>query len=339
MIMNEEIGSFTAKATILVPPFHMYHFNMNIDGWIVIPNSGGTIYIKNFDTNSSRDEWHSSVINLQYILLSCFLEDFAPRVIERFDIENIVVQENIIPLLMVFGQKRELLTLEERSMKASYLSGELFNGLYNMDPHYMPDTQLIKDWYTLLKKYNYLALNLHYIQQSFICFNRYFSSISHFDPTELFNGILFLVSGLEGIFLKNQNDYSDLSFKFRIIGSVYYDRYCDINMLRRFKLPDNEKFSIQEIREILKELYDLRSKVAHGSYQDLYTPTTWKKIIVKLHSDFNKNMDIITVLRQVSLALGLFQKHVLSLIIGAKENLLKGANIIDDLTYNYSDQK
>jgi hypothetical protein len=45
--------------------------------------------------------------------------------------------------------------------------------------------------------------------------------------------------------------------------------------------------------------------------------------------------DIQATQRSVSLALGLFQKHILAIIVGAKDNFLKGIDIINDVSYIY----
>ncbi len=81
--INNNYQPFRVKAHVLVPVFHMYNFNMTIEGWTVIPTSGGTQFIKEFHENSNRKDWMESVTNLRYILLSCFLDDFAPRIISR----------------------------------------------------------------------------------------------------------------------------------------------------------------------------------------------------------------------------------------------------------------
>lgn len=332
--MLNEIDTFTVTARVLVPPFHNYHFNLDIEGWVVTPTSGGTEYTKTFIRDSKRREWIQSIEDLRYILLACFLDDFSPRVIDGFNITGLVGKDLLSPMI-VFGKNTNSLTPEEQSIKSFCFSGELFNGAYNNDPHYQPNIELIKKWFSIFRGNAGLATNLNLIQQSFVLFNKYFGEFSYFDPTNLLNGIIFLVSGLEGIFLKNQNDKSDLLFKFSTIGSIYYDRYTDQNLLNKFGFS-SQKFSVKEFRKILKELYKLRSMIAHGNYQDLNKSKTWKTLLDLKHVGHNDNDDIQMVLKNVSLALGLFQKHILSLIVGAKSDLLKGVDIIDNVSFFYN---
>jgi len=331
--MPNEIDAFTVTARVLVPPFHNYHFNLDIEDWVVTPSSGGTEYTKTFIKCSNRREWIQSVEDLRYILLACFLDDFSPRVIDGFKIEGLVGEALLSPM-MVFGKNVDTLTLEEQSVQSFHFSGELFNGAYNNDPHYQPNVEEIKKWFLIFRGNIGLATNLNLIQQSFVLFNKYFSNFSHFDPTDLLNGIIFLVSGLEGIFLKNQNDKSDLLFKFSTIGSIYYDRYAEEELLDRFGM-DSKKFSIKEFRDILKELYKLRSFIAHGNYHSLNNSRTWKKLLTLKGVAYNDGDDIPMIMKNVSMALGLFEKHILSIIVGAKNDLTKGVNIIEEVSFTY----
>lgn len=333
--------AFSVKANVLVPPFHRYYFNLNIDGWVVVPTSGGTEYVKIFEPNSKRSAWLHSITNLRYILLASFLDDFAPRVIDNFQIESIITDENRLALSLVFGSnifENNNTSIEDSAKKASYISGEIFNGQYNNNPHYQPDINRIQFWYDTFNSNTGLAINLNFIMQSFVLFNKYFSNFSFYDPTDLLNGIVFLVSGLEGIFLKGQNDISDLLFKFRTIGSIYYDRYVEEEMLKRFGTSD-KKFSIQNFREILRLLYKLRSSIAHGDYEVLYKPKTWKEMITRMNVHYDNKDPIDIILKHAAMALGIFEKHILSLVIGAEENLLKGPKIMDDVAYIYPKQK
>ena len=93
---------FIIKANIIVPIFNRYTYNIDIDGWAVVPHSEGTQYIKTFNANSEKKEWLESIDNLRYILLATFLDDFAPRIIEKFEIDNNLMPEGL-SLLHVFG--------------------------------------------------------------------------------------------------------------------------------------------------------------------------------------------------------------------------------------------
>ena len=333
--------SFTVKANILVPPFHMYYFNLDIEGWIVTPTSGGTEYTKTF-TNSSKKDWIEAVTNLKNILLSCFLDDFSPRIIKSFetDIINKLTSEHDdmfkrFQLLSIFGENRGGIAQEDQAREAFYFSGELFNGACKNHLHYQPDIKQIRDWFYLLRMHPYLATNLNLIQQSFGLINKFFNSFNYFDPSDLLTGIILLVSGLEGIFLKNQNDVADLVFKFSTIGSIYYDCYAKENILDKFG-KGSKKFSITDFRRVLKTLYSLRSQIAHGDYQKLIDNKAWRQLLVLLNVEYRDQNDIQITLKQSALALCILQKHLLSMFVGAKENLLKGVNIIEEVTFEYN---
>lgn len=329
----EQAKKFKVRAIILVPPFHGYYFHLSINGWSVTPTSGGTEYTREFNYDSDRKDWLNSIEDLRFILLACFLDDLAPRIIHSFKIEGLKDKESLMKAVFVFGNSQDNnLTIEDKAIQSFYFSGELFNGQYNNNPHYQPNIELIQEWFEFFKENKYIATNLSLIQESFILFNSYFNKLTFYETVTLLNGVILLVSGLEGIFLQNQNEFSDLTFKFSLIGSIFYQKYANEEFLRRFE--DNQrKFTQQEFREILKELYYIRSYIAHGDYKKLYNCKTWKKFL-NLKNVASDENDLPMTLKNVALALGLLEKHIFAIIIGAKKDLLRGIKIINDISFS-----
>jgi len=57
----EPAKKFKVRAIILVPPFHNYYFHLNINGWSVVPTSGGSEYTIEFNYDSDRKDWLNSI--------------------------------------------------------------------------------------------------------------------------------------------------------------------------------------------------------------------------------------------------------------------------------------
>lgn len=331
----KEIKKIRVKAKVLVPPFHRYYFKLNINGWSVIPTSGGTEYIKEFNYDSDRKNLLESIEDLKFILLASFLDDFAPRSIHDFEIEGLKKEdiESNIKIYSVFGNNQDKnITSVEVAKQAFYSSNDLFIMQKSMDPHYQPDIKQIRKWFDFFKKYKYLAININFIQESFILFSNYFQKLSFFETTTLLNGIILLISALEGIFLQGQDEHSSITFKFSLIGSIFYEKYANEEFLEKF-IDNPRKFTQKGFREILKELYSIRSAIAHGDYKKLYKCKIWKKFLTLKNVAYDEN-DLQITLKNVSFALGLLEIHILAIVIGAEKNLLKGIKIIDDVTFS-----
>lgn len=319
----------TIDAYILVPPFHRYYFDLSINGWKVIPTSGGTRYTKDFNDNTTSDEYLSSLEDLQIILVACFIEDFSPRKVFGFSFEN-ENRNEILNAITVFGSSiSQQPTTEELAQQSFNISGELF-GPPLSDPHYIPDLSLIKEWFVILKENRYLFIALQTLMNSFITFNNYFNSSGYFDRSKLLDGITLLISSLESIFLHGQDDHSDITFKFSLIGSIYYERFVTDEMIKKFG-EQYKKFSYIDFKSILKELYRIRSHIAHGQYDSLMRAKNWRKFLDQKSVYYEESFKENHLFKSVSLALCLFEKHIFSLIKASKKNLLNGINIIDQI--------
>jgi len=322
---------FVVFANVLVPAFSTRWHELSKDGWNVIPTSGGTEYYKEFViATSTPKEWIASIDSLNRLLLAYFISDFAPRKIHSFELPQHII-EKLPNLFFVFGSDQSKFFNDYKHQLSFDMSGNIFNGLISDDPHYQTDISLIDEWYDVFSnKVLFNCVNL--IKESFILINRQFGSSGFYNYIELAMGIMLLVSALEGLFTNGQDSIGDIKFKFKIVGSLYYQKYVTTEFLEKFdRGVATEKFTESQFREILSRLYDLRSDVAHGSYEKIFKGKHWKELLSLLKVGYDDNYDRVMLTKHAALALGLLQKHLFALIIQSKTDLSKGINIIDDI--------
>jgi Apea-like HEPN len=323
---------FIIFANVLVPPFSSsgrWH-QLSKDGWTVIPTSDGREYFKEFEVaNTNPKDWVTSIDSLNRLLLAYFISDFSPRKIYNFELPGHILEKSP-NLLVVFGLNRKL-SIEDNATLASEMSGTLFNGLVHNDPNSEPDISLIYEWYDVFEdKVLFNCVNL--VKESFILINRQFGYGGFYNYVDLAMGIMLLVSALEGLFTNGQENTGDIKFKFKIVGSLYYQKNVTAEFLK--KIDDsvhNEKFTESQFRQILSILYDLRSDVAHGSYAKILKGKNWKTLLSLLKVYYDDSFDQAVLSKHVAMALGLLQKHLLALIIQSKADLSKGISIIDEI--------
>ena len=324
---------FIIFANVLVSPFSSssgWH-QLSKDGWNVIPTSGGREYFKKFKlVDSSPKDWVASIDSLNRLLLAYFISDFSPRKIHSFELPGHIF-EKLPNLFMIFGSNQNKLSIENNAMLASEMSGTIFNGMGNTDPNAETDISLIYEWYDVFEnKVLFNCVNL--VKEAFILTNRQFGNGGFYDYVELAMGIMLLVSALEGLFTNGQESTGDIKFKFKIVGSLYYQKNVTTDFLKRFGDHSfNEKFTKHEFEQILSILYDLRSDVAHGSYAKILKGKNWKTLLSLLKVHYDDNFDQAILSKHVAMALGLLQKHIFALIIQSKTDLSKGINIIDEI--------
>lgn len=324
---------FVIFANVLVPPFsssNVWH-QLSKDGWNVIPTSGGREYFKEFKiANTSPKDWVASIDSLNRLLLAYFISDFSPRKIHGFELPGHIF-EKLPNLFVVFGSNQNKLSIESNSGLAFEMSGTIFNGMGNSDPNSGPDISLIYEWYDAFEnKILFNCVNL--VKEAFVLINRQFGNGGFYNYVELAMGIMLLVSALEGLFTNGQENTGDIKFKFKIVGSLYYQKNVTTDFLKRFGSYEfNEKFTKNQFEQILSILYDLRSDVAHGSYAKILKGKNWKILLSLLKVHYDDNFDQAVLSKHVALALGLLQKHLLALIIQSKTDLSKGINIIEEI--------
>ena len=242
---------------------------------------------------------------------------------------------------MVFGAQQEIspridektkteLYETEKSIQSFHMSGTIFNGMRE-DPNAQIEDELIDNWYKIFSN-KVLFSSISLLEKSFIFINKQFSQWNFFNHIEFSTGILLLVSALENLFTHNETNQADLKFKFKVIGSLYYQKNVTEEFLRKIdsRSPTN-KLSQNDFQQILSELYDFRSDIAHGSYKKILVTKEWKRLfdLLKVHYEDFSNRAIL--IKQAALALGLLQKHLFALIIQSNIDLLKGSKIIEKI--------
>lgn len=316
-------------AHILIPAFQRYRLECNIGGWQNMPNDGCQHFVADIPEDVSTQDLWDKVNSLKLLLLSLFLDDLTPRLIKSFSYAN-NNEDRFFNFYNVLGNSNEFDFRQDN--ESFYISSDIFNmsQTFRNDPHYSPNINTLNNSFRFLEENKPFARNLNILVDSLIIFNKYFNSTSYNDQNDLLKGVILLISALEGIFLANQENSSDISFKFQLVGSSFYEKYADENFIRNF--GDNQrKFTRKEFSSILKELYNLRSKISHGNHERLFSNRDWRRFLTLKNVRFDENMSIPELYKNVALACGLLQKHIAALLIGAKENILVGAKIVDDI--------
>lgn len=336
---------FIVFADILGPSYQAGWKQFSKDGWtIVFSPYGGTRYYKVFKKTNPPDpvEWLNSIESLNKLLLAYFVNDFMPRKIYKFAIPTNLDETTQLNLISVFGapqlispriDERTKIKLHEteKSTISSYMSGTIFNGMRE-DLNAQIDDELIDKWYQIFSD-KALFTSISLLQESFIYINKQFSQWNFFNYIEFSTGIILLVSALENLFTFNETHFADLKFKFKVIGSLYYQKNVTGEFLSKIGGGSpNQKFSQGDFQQILAELYDLRSDIAHGSYKKILKKESWKKLfeLIKV-GGYDGPGNAALLLKHAALALGLLQKHIFALIIQSNKDLLKGSKIVEEI--------
>jgi hypothetical protein len=261
--------NFIVIAHVLVEPFLRRWHEFSMDGWTVISTSGGTQYYKEFEMKSTPDDWLNAITSLNKILLSYFICEFVPRIIYGFELPKHLPPEKFIQLPLIFGNSIHDFTIEEHAKKSFELSAFVFNGMVSNDPYFQTDISQIEDWYKLFN--NEVIFNcVNLVRESFVIINRQFNASDYFNFVTICTGIVLLVSALEGLFTNNQESNGNIKFKFTTIGSIYYEKNVTDEFLGKFELgQQNKKMTHLQFKNLLSELYDLRSTIAHGKYSKI----------------------------------------------------------------------
>lgn len=321
---------FIVIANVLVSPFHMYQHQLSLDGWNVIPTLQGTKYYREFNYNSTPEEWLNSIDSLNRFLLSYFINDFSPRKIHSFELPSYIKEDILVNLNTIFGNSTKSPSIEEMAKLSYYMSGTIFNSKNDMPP-YQVDNSLINEWYGIFEN-ELIYSTVKLIQEAFILINKHNNQFNYYNHMELSMGIIILVSALENLFTYNQDKHTDIKFKFSLIGSLYYERNVTDDFLRKMDFCTGKiKFNQSDFRKLLSLLYDLRSDIAHGSNKEIFKGKNWKKLFLLLKVQDLSSANIAIIMKNVAFTLGLLQKHIFALIIQSKDDLINKADIIDQI--------
>jgi hypothetical protein len=269
--------------------------------------------------------------DLENILLSMFVSDYIPRRILHFDHERTLEEERALQLMTIFGQCGDPFDSEKETViKCIAQRGIPFPTDWHLD--IVPSTDSIEEWFKLFSKNPSVAAGVGLIQESFAAINQFAGTHRYHNYLELSKAIILMTSGLESLFFKNSEDHkTDISFKFRLIGAIFYEKYVTEEFLS--KVYRLKKFSFVEIRLILGAIYDIRSVIAHGKAQDVFRKPNqlnkWKKLFKIMR--ITQQPDMGMFFRNIVLFMSLLQPHLLALIICSKHELSKGAQIVDEI--------
>ena len=326
--------NFIVIAHVLVEPFLTGWHQFSMDGWTVIPTSGGRQYFKEFRMTSTPDDWLNAITSLNKILLSYFICEGVPRIIYGFELPKHLPPEKFLQLPLIFGNSIHDFSIEEHATKSSELSAFIFNGMVSNDPYYQAEISQIEDWYELFN--NEVVFNcVNLVRESFVIINKQFNTFAYFNFVNICTGIVLLVSALEGLFTHNQENTADIKFKFTTIGSIYYEKNVTEEFLGKYDSGQrNKKIAHLQFKNLLSELYNLRSTIAHGNYSKITKIKEWKKILTLLNVQYDEKLNQAVLSKHIALALGLLQKHILALIVQSKADLHKGVDILDEIICN-----
>lgn len=321
------------KAITLFPTITNSNYTFEFEGWSIKDhNPMIAIFEKEFEFNENNIDpiCYEAVKKLEIILLSIFINDYIPKKIYQFEYSTDGLPLSIqIKLQHILGKSMLQDTIEQLALKSFSRSGFVHHKNF-LDINYSIPEQNIKEWFDFLDTNSKIVNSLSLIQESygkiFSLQNSQFRN--YFDEFSFRAAIILLTSALEGLFLLNESNSQEIKFKFSTTGAIFYEKFVDKEYFQEFTMP-MEKLSFTEFRETLRNLYNIRSGIAHGQEEIL------TKDMVKISKSMNvgiserhtKTQDQIEAL----LTLSLLQIHILGIIKLAKDNLLKGTDIIDEI--------
>lgn len=324
--------AFIVIAYVFVAPFRMIWHEFSIDGWTVIPTSGGGQYFKEFQISSTPDEWLKAINSLNKILLSYFICEGEPRIIYGFELPRNLPIEKLLQLTLIFGTSIQDSSNEERGLKSSELSSFLVTGMISNDPYYRTDISLIQDWYEFFENNESVFNCMNMVKESFVIINKQLNTYTYLNLINISTGIILLVSALEGLFTLNQDNNGDIKFKFTTVGSIYYEKNVTKELLGKYgSEPVNKKIEYIQFRKLLSELYNLRSTIAHGDYSKITQKKVWKKFLTLMNFQYDETINQAVLTKNIAFALGLLEKHILALLVQSRADLYKGVNILDEV--------
>lgn len=327
------------KAKIRGAAMKNVQYSFNIGGWQVSPEvlPMGMVCITKVNSEMSESALFATIDSLKNALLSLFITDFYPRKIIDFTFplkgfSNPPTEEEqfIHKIGMIFGFPQSFSpTVEQIALDSFFSSGWIFNAEANDELTTLTDDKIIREWHTFFTQNPNIAKSASLIQESFGLTNKLNNNQSFFDSFALSSAIIFLVSGLESIFRKNETDHSDISFKFSYVGSVFYKLYVTDKFFSRF-LGKTTKLDPLQFHMLLKVLYDIRSDIAHGSHSKVGKIETWRPIFDVFRVNPNIR-DRVLLNRHIAFSLGLLQKHIIALLVQSRDNLNLGTKVFEKI--------
>ena len=316
--------------------FHNARYSFSIGGWSVEDQSFFMRLTTILPVDFGESHVYSAISTLEQLLLAMFINDHLPRRIFYFDHPKDLPKETKLELMSILGQCGDPLTRypeRELAIKGFGQAGWIFTHKPDEPMDVLAQVDAIEEWFELFAKSDAVAASVGLIQESFAALNEFSASHRYHDYLALSKAIILMVSGLESLFFSQSEDRADIAFKFRLVGAMFYERFVAEDYLRRFG-TDAKKLKFVEMKKLLGRLYDIRSMIAHGKAQSILKGNEllkWNRVFELLRVAPVDSSNKSAFLRQMVLALGLLQRHLLALIACSKENLAKGATIVDEI--------
>lgn len=344
--MTEGLSAKTRVVAVVAPgAYNNARYDFNFSDWKPLDNASIMCFVREFECSVNDSELLKSIDELQRIILALFLCDAIPRKIYFFEYGENLSEQDRTKFWRVFGQPRTHFETEQLIGSKSFSRLGLFNPMPMIKIDYVAPENEIISWFNFLTESNSISSSLQLIQESFGLAHELYAGLRITDFTALSTVILLLVSGLESLFTNQADSHADISFKFQTVGAAFYTKYVDEISLKS-KNPDSKrKFIYKDFKNILGILYDLRSDIAHGSFNlAFFNDKERRKRLDKLFSlvgvgEVNKDMKSI-YFAHLLLALGLMENHFLEIFRSAKSNLRDGVKVLDKILDNgsYSDE-
>lgn len=312
-------------------------YNIDLGSWELADKSFTMLFTQDFDPEVDDRALLKSVEELQKILLALFITDSIPRRIFCFEYGDNLTELQRMKFWRVFGIPRTHLETEQIVETKSFSRVGLFNIEHVLRPlDFVAGQSIVQPWFEFFSNNPHIASSLLLIQESYGLAHELVAGLRITNFAELSTVLLLLVSGLESVFTNPDDSHADISFKFRTVGAAFYSKYVNRESLGRAVGFHTGKFTYKEFKDILNIIYGLRSSIAHGGFGfNFFEKEKIQKSLDKLFekvgvSAVDNKMKTVYFANLMA-ALGILEVHILEIYKGAKENLNKGVNILDEI--------
>lgn len=304
-------------------------YDFRLSGWKVQDVARHTMCAQEFLRPVNPDDVYGAIHDLENILLAMFAADYLPRKIFRFAYSGDLDKESRLDLMEILGDCRDALVSDKQiPIYAFVQSGTVFGTGLRPAEDAGSSVSLIQNWFDFFCQHRDVAASIGLVKESYLIINRLHGHFRYHDYLELGTALILLVSGLESLFARKSLEGESNTETFQRVGSAYYDTFVTEDFLNKFG-AEVRQLSSHDIRMVLKMLYRIRSKIAHGSFYGLLTGDRrieWNTILSILNVTRSESFSRSLWMRHVLLALGLLQKHLTALICCSKKHLVAGIN-------------
>jgi hypothetical protein len=339
--MTKELHAKVRVVAVVAPgAYNNARYDFDFSEWKPSDNSDIMRLTREFAYAAEDRELLKSIDELQRIILALFLCDSIPRKIHFFERAGDEFMPDGNRYLRVFGQPHTWNETQDSIILKSSSRLGIFNSkpLQNID-YVAPESEIIS-WYAFLSQTenSHISSSLQLVMESFRLAHELWTKMRVTDFSGLITILLLLVAGLESLFTKGSDSNADISLKFQTVGAVFYSKYVDtISLTQNCPHRIAGKFSYTDFKKVLKILYNLRSRIAHGSLILSFIDNKKVKelddlfcLVLGPGGEVPKDKTGIYYVNLLT-ALGLLECHILEIYKGAKESLNKGVDILDEV--------